>query len=64
MLKGELCTDNSFRSTGYYQVLDDRVQSEKMASSSADVPYNHPTENVLFGQNVIEKITDTCLGQV
>ncbi|XP_066921262.1 uncharacterized protein [Clytia hemisphaerica] len=34
-----------------------------MASSSAEVPYNHPTENVLFGQNVIEKITDTCLGQ-
>ncbi|XP_065666667.1 zinc finger protein ZFAT isoform X1 [Hydra vulgaris] len=34
-----------------------------MASSSTEVPYNHPTENALFGQNVIEKITDTCLGQ-
>lgn len=45
-------------------MLDDRAHKEKMASSSAEVPYNHPTENVLFGQNVIEKISDTCLGQV
>lgn len=37
---------------------------QKMASSATDVPYNHATENVLYGQNVIEKISDTCLGQV
>ena len=34
-----------------------------MASSASEVPYNHATENVLFGQNVVEKISDTCLGQ-
>lgn len=57
--------DNSLRGSRNYRVLDDRaLKKEKMASSSAEVPYNHPTENVLFGQNVIEKISDTCLGQV